>query len=584
MTGTSLSEIPDFTYGNFQEMLVASAARYPKNIALRMKNSSGMYDEWTYGLLKDGVWTLASFFYTKGLKKGDHLGLLSENRPEWCIAYLAAVVSGIIIVPFDSLMEEEGCAMVAEMSDLDALCVSDRLAGRVPAVKKKSKGLRFVIDFDLDQDRGTDFLSYRKIMSETNGDRGTFPGISEITEGDPASIIFTSGTTGTAKGVVLSQRGIIANASASINALPINEHDNFIAVIPFYHTYPTTCSFISPLMVGAAVTIAEKIIGTKIIANIKETGGTILISVPLLFDKIAAGLQANFRKLPFPSRSLVMTLLGVSGFLNKFLKIPAGKLLMKSVRKKAGLASMRLFVAGGGPLAAETSRFFEAMGFNIVQGYGMSENGPLISTNTQRKKDNASVGLVVRNTEVDIRDPDAEGNGEIIVKSPSLMLGYYKNPDATADMFTEDGFLKTGDIGRFDKRGFLYITGRIKNIIVTPGGKNIYPEEIEALFGGSQVITEIMITGRKISSFDAGEAIIAVIYVDREQLKELYPEQEITMAFIEDLIKEEISSVNKHLATYQKITGHILRDEEFEKTASGKIKRFLYRDYGKPRV
>ncbi len=549
-----------------------------------MKNPSGIYDEWTYGQLKDEVWTLASFLYTKGLKKGEHLGLLSENRPQWCIAYLAAVVSGIIIVPFDSLMEEESCAMVAEISDLDALCVSGRLAGRVPAVKKRSKGLRFVIDFDLDEDRGTDFLSYRKIMTATNGDIGTFPGISEIAEHDPASIIFTSGTTGTAKGVVLSQRGIIANASASINALPIDEHDNFIAVIPFYHTYPTTCSFISPLMVGAAVTIAEKIIGAKIIANIKDTGGTILISVPLLFDKIAAGLQANFRKLPFPARPLVMTLLSVSGFFYRFLKIPAGKLLMKSVRKKAGLASMRLFVAGGGPLAAETARFFEAMGFDIVQGYGMSENGPLISTNTRKKKDNTSVGLVVRNTEVDISNPDAEGNGEIIVKSPSLMLGYYKNPDATAEMFTEDGFLKTGDIGRFDKRGFLYITGRIKNIIVTPGGKNIYPEEIEALFGGSQVITEVMITGRKISASDTGEAIIAVIYVDREHLKELYPEQEITAEFVENLVKQEISSVNKHLATYQKITGHILRDEEFEKTASGKIKRFLYRDYGKPKV
>lgn len=580
MKGISLSDIPDFTYRNFQEMLDDTAVRYENNTALRMKNDRGGYDEWTYQRLKKEVWHLAAFLYSQGLKKGSHLGLLSENRAEWCITYLAAVVSGIVIVPFDSLMDEEGCASVAQMSDLDALFLSGKLSSRLPTIKKKARGLKFTVNFDSTGGSEDGCIDYKKIM--LTEPEGSFPGVTEIDLKDPASIIFTSGTTGSAKGVVLSQRGIIANASASINALPIDEKDNFIAVIPFYHTYPTTCSFISPIMVGAAVTIAEKIIGAKIIANIRETKGTILISVPLLFDKIALGMQANFRNLPALTGVLVRTLLAVSTFFTHTLKIPAGKVLMKSVRKKAGLSSMRLFVAGGGPLAAETSRFFETLGFNIVQGYGMSENGPLISTNTPKKKDNTSVGLVVRNTEVEILNPDADGNGEIVVRSPSLMLEYYRNPKATADMFTEEGFLKTGDIGRFDDRGFLYITGRIKNIIVTPGGKNIYPEEMEGLFGGSEIITEIMIAGRKISRTDAGEAIIAVVFADREHLSELYPDTDITDEYVEHLVKKEVAEVNKHLASYQKITDVIIRKEEFEKTASGKIKRFLYKDYGRP--
>lgn len=580
MVGTSLSGTPDHQYRNFQEMLLDVSSKYSENTALRMRNEEGGYEEWTHKQLKKEVWALASFLYSKGLKKGDHLGLLSENRPQWCITYLAAVVSGIVIVPFDSLMDEEGCAMVAGMSDLDALCLSEKLSTRLPGIRKAAKALRFVVEFDAPDD-SKDVFSYSRIIS-TKQD-APFPGAGEISEKDPASIIFTSGTTGTAKGVVLSQRGIIANASASINALPIDEHDNFIAVIPFYHTYPTTCSFISPVMVGGCVTIAEKLIGAKIIANIKETGGTILISVPLLYDKIAAGLQTNFRGLSFPAKTLVSTLLGISGFFNAKLGIPAGKALMKSIRKKAGLSSMRLFVAGGGPLPLDTAKFMEAMGFNIVQGYGMSENGPLISTNTVKRKDNSSVGLIVRHTEVIILDPDSTGTGEIAVRSPSLMLGYYKNPQATAEMFTPDGFLKTGDIGRFGKKGFLYITGRIKNIIVTPGGKNIYPEEIESFFGNSPVISEILITGRKVSATDAGEEILAVVYADRERLKGFYPEAELTEDFLNRLVRQEISSVNKRLTTYQKISDYILRPEEFEKTASGKIKRFLYREYSKPK-
>jgi long-chain acyl-CoA synthetase len=216
----------------------------------------------------------------------------------------------------------------------------------------------------------------------------------------------------------------------------------------------------------------------------------------------------------------------------------------------------------------------------MVHGYGMSENSPLISVNTPEHRRNASVGLPVKYTEVKILDPDAEGHGEIIVKSPSIMLGYYENPEATAEMFTPDGYLKTGDLGYLDANGFIYINGRKKNLIVSSGGKNIYPEEIEAHFDGSRVIAELLIVGRKEEEF-GGEQIFAVVVPNIEALTLDYPKQNLDDPFLSELIKKEIEAVNRTLVGYKKITDFALRREPFEKNAQQKIRRFLYKDYEK---
>jgi long-chain acyl-CoA synthetase len=239
-----------------------------------------------------------------------------------------------------------------------------------------------------------------------------------------------------------------------------------------------------------------------------------------------------------------------------------------------------MMVAGGGPLNPKTADFFDSFGFNMVHGYGMSENSPLVSVNTPWHRRNVSVGLPVKYTEVKIIDQDDEGRGEIAIKSPSIMLGYYENPEATAEMFTPDGFLKTGDLGYLDELGFIYINGRKKNLIVSSGGKNIYPEEIEAHFDGSRVIAEILIVGRKEEEF-GGEQIFAVVVPSFETLALDYPGKEADDAFISELVKKEIEAVNRTLVGYKKITDFTLRREPFEKNAQQKIRRFLYKDYEK---
>jgi long-chain acyl-CoA synthetase len=406
----------------------------------------------------------------------------------------------------------------------------------------------------------------------------SLPSASGIGEHDPASIVFTSGTTGFAKGVTLSHKGIIANASAAVRALTPTYKDVFINVLPLHHTYPTTCTFIVPLCVGMTNVIADKIVGKVVIDDVRDAGVTFLIAVPLLFDKVMLAIQQGYNKLPGIIRGPLNILRKIALAEAKKGRPEFGQRALKFIRKKASLDSVRLTVAGGGPLSPSTADFFDSLGFNIVHGYGMSENGPLISVNTPHHRNNVSVGLPVMYTDVKILDQNEEGIGEIAVKSPSLMLGYYNNEEATKEVFTEDGYLMTGDLGYRDELGFLYINGRKKNLIVSSGGKNIYPEEIESHFAGSRVIGEILVVGRKEPSF-GGEQIYAVAVPNFETLALDHPGKETDDEFLKELIKKEIEAANRTLPGYKKISDFALRREPFEKNAQQKIRRFLYKSY-----
>ena len=374
---------------------------------------------------------------------------------------------------------------------------------------------------------------------------------------------------------------LFTNASAAVRSLRADERDTFINVLPLHHTYPTTCSFMSPLSVGASTIIVEKLVGKVVIDDIKDGGGNFLIAVPILYDKVMAGIDAGFKKLPAPVQWIFNILRSISLAEAKKGRIGFGRVALLPVRKKARLDSIRIMVAGGGPLNPKTADFFDSFGFNIVQGYGMSENGPLISVNTPWHKRNASVGLRVKYTEVKIIDQNEEGIGEIVVKSPSLMLGYYENEAATAEIFTDDGFLKTGDLGYQDEDGFIYINGRMKNLIVSAGGKNIYPEEIEAHFDRSRLISEILIVGRKQKDSNS-EEVFAVVVPNFETLAEDYHGKIPDAEAIHAMIKKEIEKVNRTLVSYKKIVDFTIRNEPFEKNAQQKVRRFLYKSYSNP--
>lgn len=581
------SRLPDCPYQDFRGFLDGVAARGGEKPAFRWRPGNDEEERVTsYAELGRQALGLASRFLAAGLARGDRIALLSENRPEWCVSYLAIVAAGFVVVPLDVSLDSPGILRNLDVARCRAICLSGKLLARHPELSDPARlgglGLDLVLDFDLAggltpgsgmaPDRRESWLAATALPpSPSLADPG------ELDPGSDAIVFFTSGTTGLAKGIVLSQTAILANVNAARMSLIVDDRDVFVALLPLHHTYATTCAFLAGVEAGCTISIVDRIAPTVVLRAIKDCGVTFVIGVPLLFDKIRAGIEAELSRLPALPRSLIKALLGLSRFCAVRLRISLGRPLFGFLREKAKLGTVRLAVSGGGPLSPATADFFDALGICLVQGYGMSENGPLISVNLPERKDNRTVGFPVKDTELRIDDPGPDGIGEIQVRSPSLMRGYLEAPEATAEAITPDGWLRTGDLGRLDRRGMVTITGRRKNLIITEGGKNVYPEEIEGRLDASPWIKESLVVGRPARPGVQGEDVVAIVVPDQDAIKALYPDQAGDPGFVSDLVRGELSRINKSLPAYMKVVELMLRAEDFEKTSSGKIRRFLYK-------
>ncbi|MCL2007269.1 MAG: AMP-binding protein [Treponema sp.] len=564
-----IADWPDVPHTDFAKWLEGIASEWGEKTALFYRaEGSNEFACHSFSKLREESQRIARGLLAAGLVKGDRVCLWAENRPEWIITWLGAAIAGLIIVPVDFLASEKECSNILSITDSKAFFHSARKQDFADGLV--SEGVKIHIRVCISDDS---FTSFGK-------DAGGVALNTEITGSDPVSIVFTSGTTGFAKGVTLSHNNIIANANAAIRQLQPYHHDIFVNVLPLHHTYPTTCSFVAPLTWGMSVIVVEKLIGSVVVNDIRDAKGTFLIAVPILYDKVMVAIDKRYRALPGALQAVLNIFRAVSLARAKRGRPRFGQVFFKFIRKKAGLSSLRMMVAGGGPLNPRTADFFDSLGFNIVHGYGTSENSPLITVNTPWHKRNVSVGLPIAYTEVKILDPNEDGVGEIAVKGPSVMLGYYNNPEATAEVITSDGWLLTGDLGYKDDEGYVYINGRQKNLIVSSGGKNVYPEEIEAHFGGSQLVSEVLVVGRKEKEF-GGEQIFAVVVPNYENLAVEHPGKGDDDDFIKTLIKKEIEQINRGLAGYKKIAGFAIQKEPFEKNAQQKIRRFLYKSYEK---
>jgi len=574
-----ISNIPDIPHQNFSQLVEQISRDHAgKDAILYRSGKQREFTRWTYARFGEECRRIARGLLAAGLIKGDRVVLWAENRPEWMAVWMGTVIAGCCIVPVDFLVSEQECLNIINITRAKALFYSDRK--RNFAVSLSDKGVTLPVSVSISpEEKSGKQIEFDRFGSDA-GDQ-TLPTPGSIAPHDPASIVFTSGTTGFAKGVTLSHKNIIANTSAAIRILEPGSSDVFIDVLPLHHTYPTTCTFLAPLSLGIPVIITEKIVGKVVIDDIRDGGVTYLIAVPLLFDKVMAAIEAGYNKLPIIVRAPLNVLRVIALAKAKKGRPEFGQKVFRFIRKKANLHTIKLMVAGGGPLNPKTADFFDSLGFNVVHGYGMSENAPLICVNTPRHKRNVSVGLPVSYTEVKIIDPGPGGVGEIAVRSPSVMLGYFENDEATKETIDEDGFLHTGDLGYRDEDGYLHIKGRKKNLIVGSGGKNIYPEEIEAHFNNSRVIGEILVVGRKEPAY-GGEHIFAVVVPNYEAIKEDHPGSENDDDIIRYLIKKTIEETNRSLPGYKKISDFMLRKEPFEKNAQQKVRRFMYKHYENP--
>lgn len=575
-----ISNRPDIPHQNFAQLLNQISREYAnKDAILYRSGKQREFTRWSFSKYGEECRRVARGLLAAGLTKGDRVILWAENRPEWMSVWMGTVIAGIYIVPVDFLATEQECINIIKITKAKAFFYSGRKKDFAAGLSSNGISMSVKVCISPESENApvgqeTEYDHFGK-----NANDAVLPPIDSISPNHPCSIVFTSGTTGFAKGVTLSHKNIIANASAAIRILNPKSDDVFMDVLPLHHTYPTTCSFIAPLSVGISTVIAEKIVGKVVVDDIKDGGVTFLIAVPLLYDKVMAAIHSGYNKLSPVLRGPLNVLRVIALSQAKKGNPRFGQKALRIVRKKANLQSIRIMVAGGGALSPKTADFFDSLGFNIVHGYGMSENSPLITVNTPHHKNNVSVGLPVSYTELKILDPGPDGNGEIACRSPSVMIGYYENEEATKEVITDEGWLLTGDLGYVDKKGFLYIKGRKKNLIVGSGGKNIYPEEVEAHFSGSRIISEVLVVGRK---DPGGEIIFGVMVPDFENIKVDYPGKETDESFIRELIKREVEEANRSLPVYKKISDFVVRKDPFEKNAQQKIRRFLYKHYEKP--
>lgn len=513
-----------------------------------------------------------------GLSDGDKVGILSENRPEWGASYLGVLSAGCINVPLDALLKMSGWSHILRDSQARALIVSRSLIPEFELVFGDLPDLEFLICMD---DPGPDSMAIYLDELEAKGEhyQGELP---DPGPSDLAAIIYTSGTTGQAKGVMLTHRNIVSDIEGVLQMIELRSDDNFLSVLPIHHTFECTGGFLTPFVGGACVTYARGLASKLIVEDIRNNKATVLLGVPLLFEKMHAGLMKAIAKKPVSTRVVFKATLGLSRIMLNLFKTEAGKKIFRGLREKAGLSSLRLMVAGGAPMPPEVARAFNLLGFTFIQGYGLTESSPVLTVNPIDRRKDASIGVPIPGVDMKIIDKDSRGIGQILARGPMIMQGYYKNPEATRDVLKE-GWLYTGDSGWVDDDGYYYVTGRLKNVIVTQAGKNVYPEEIEAELSKSPYILESLVVGRPAQGV-RGEEIEAIIVPDFEYFDAVAAErgESVTEEQIEITIKKEVSARCEPLAAFKRVKYIRIREDEFEKTSTRKIKRYLFAHRAEP--
>jgi len=558
--------------------------------ALKMKRGES-YWTLTYGELAEHVASLGNALLALGVGQGARVGLISENRSEWVVTYLAASCAGAVIVPYDVLLKSDELAAIMRASEAKIVFTSAEYLEKVTKAGAAAGTIDTVVLFDAGAEKAPGapagaparwkYESFAGLVERGRAARGAGRDLyaaADIKPDSLAALIFTSGTTGVPKGVMLSHRNLVENGDGVQQSTKLGPGDNWIIVLPFHHTYPTAMGVFTPLLTGGMITSVPSMKTNVLIGTMKETGATNIPAIPLLIEKIYKGILTNVKARPPVVRVLFKVMFALSSFCFKAFKLRLGKLLFKSVARGLGLEKLKFFISGGGPIAKEIIDGMEALGLNTYQGYGLTETSPVISATCPAHNRPGSVGLPLVNVQVRIDSPDENGNGEIVVRGPAVMQGYLGMPEKTREVIDPQGWLHTGDLGRQDSDGYLYITGRLKNIIVTKGGKNIYPEEIENLLLQSPLIQECVVIGKL--DKEGGEYPHAIVYPNPDAMKAA--EKEAGKVFTDEdarqIIRGEIQKMTAGVAVYKIPHGFEISKEELPKTSSSKVKRFLFAD------
>lgn len=549
-----------------QEMILRSTEEYSGKIALEDLQETPI-SKVTYRELLENILRFGNALKKLGLEERAHVAVIGENRVQWAVAYLTCMTFNYVVVPIDKNLSQSEIYNVIHESDSQAIIFSDNFSTIFLGSHASLKRLKYYICMD-NVTSDQNYHSMRELINNSSPvNKDELPAIDP---NEMAEIIFTSGSLGRAKGVMLSQGNLAANLVDMVGMMMIYPEDRFMSVLPMHHTYECTCGMLCPLYSGASVHFARNL--RTIVDDLKSVKATMLLGVPLLFDKMYRKISLGIAEDKIKS-IIVPVLTKVTNITSKLGAPHLKKKIFSELHNKFG-GAIRVFIAGGAapdPVVAEGLR---GLGFNFIQGYGLTETSPILTLNQIDNFKDYAAGIPLPRVEIKIDSPDIDGAGEIWAKGPNIMLGYYKNENATKETFSDKWF-KTGDIGYIDRDGFLIIKGRKKNVIISRTGKNVFPEEIEDKLNHSAYILESVVCGVLDEKQD--EKIMAKIVPDTEAFIE-YSETnnvEITPDLIHEIIGKELEKVNSELPIYKKVMDFKVREEEFEKTTTQKIKRHL---------
>lgn len=553
-----LYEVEQFS--NFKEMLNQAVEQAGEKIAFRFKEENEVRDV-TYNEFVNTVKSLGTGLYNLGFTT-DHIAIVSENSYKWVTVYLTQLCGEGVFVPVDKELPFNEVLHILNTSDSTAVFFSDKTAKQFKENADKLPNVKYFIGLDMPESENEGkFISYETIVKKgsellESGDRSYLD--AEAQDEKMKMLVFTSGTTGTSKGVMLSHHNLVSSVYYGMQVSTVFERG--LSILPYTHTYESVCDILVSLHHHSTICINESL--RALAGNFKLYQPDYMMAVPLVVESLYKKIWSTVEEQG--KDKALRTLIKTSNALRK-IGIDKRRTLFKSIHNVFGGKLIKI-VSGGAPIRPELAEFFDAIGINLINGYGITECSPLVSANRDYFNDPKSVGVILPCIQIKIDEPNEDGEGEICVKGDIVMLGYYKNENATKAVFDDEGYFHTGDYGKMNDKNQLFITGRKKNLIVLKNGKNVYPEEIEGYLQNISCVAEVVVFSNR-NELGEEVSLCAEVFLDETLVKDLSKEER------KALLKAEVDKINKSLPFYKRIQNVRIRTTEFAKTTSRKIKR-----------
>ncbi len=565
------------TYQTIQEVFRKSIVDYAKKeVILEKFDPKGKYTEISYEQFGEDVIGFGTALMRKlNLGENPRILILSETTYDWYVSYMTVLCGRGIAIPTDKELPDNELENVIKRSKADVIIYSEKKAESIGKILPNIQNVKYFIKMYSESGIDGKNVGMQYLIEEgknlvANGD-DAYSHI-EIEPDEFKVLLFTSGTTSSAKGVMLSSRNLAENINAVSAYVKLYPEDRLFSVLPLHHTYESTIGFLLPVACGCSVAVCQ---GLKhIVPNLQETKPTALLAVPLLIENLYRKINANIKKAK--KDGLVNSMIHVTNAL-KVVGVDIKRKVFAEIHENLG-GKLRIIVSAAAPIDAKIGKWVEDIGIVFLQGYGLTETAPIAALTPEFEPKVGSAGKAIFSAELKIDNPNENGEGEVLIKSPTLMLGYYEDEKATnevIDVINGERWFHSGDVGYLDKDGFLYITGRSKNVIVTQNGKNIYPEEVELLLSQVPEIKECMVYGKEDEKDPTNKELIISVKVipNLEELEANYG-KDLTDEKIRDIIWGKIKEVNKKLTSYKAIKNLEIKKDEFEKTTTMKIKRY----------